>query len=328
MREEGIIKRAVTVGNFDGLHRGHTAVLETLSNEARLRNLQPLIFTFSNHPLELIAPERAPKPIMTADERLKALSSYAKDVRMIPFTPELMGLTARQWISYLCDKLNASLIVIGYDNTFGSDGRSMTPNDYIALGKELGIEVTVAPVIEGCSSSAARRAIASGDMREAGRILSHPFTLSGKVIHGDRIGTSIGFPTANLDVSQASTRLLPPYGVYATEILMPDRSLRYGVTNIGIRPSVTDQPQLRIETHILDFDDDLYGQNLRIGLTEMLRTEKRFDSLDQLKDAIASDKMKARELFAANKEPHSQLAEPHPRLAEPHPRLAEPHSAP
>ena len=285
---------AATVGTFDGLHLGHHAVLDTLRREAAARGLTPAVITFNRHPLEIIAPARAPKLLMPLTEKTGRLSKENVDVRTFEFTREMMTMTARQWMTYLRDSLGVRLIVVGYDNTFGSDGRLMAPADYKMLGDELGVEVVEAPVVEGCSSSQARRAVAEGRMEEATRILGRPFSMSGKVVNGDRLGRTLGFPTANLEIAEPEHRLLPPFGVYVSRATLPDGRELPGVTNIGVRPSVTDDRCLRIETHILDFDSDLYGSTITVSLLKMLRSERKFAGLSELKDAIAADKEAAR----------------------------------
>lgn len=295
--KESEIRRAATVGTFDGIHRGHRAVLETLTHEATLRGLVPTVLTFSEHPLTLIAPERAPKLLMPTDEKMALLSEEGVEAHLLDFTTEMMAMTAKEWMRNLRDNHSVELIVVGYDNTFGSDGRSMRPEDYIKLGQELGIEMIEAPVIAGCSSSSARHAVADGNMEEAMRILGHPFSLSGIVEHGDRIGRTLGFPTANLALPQPGNQLLPPFGVYATIAVLSDGRKLPAVTNIGVRPSVSLTPMLRIETHILDFDEDIYDQPLTINLIRRIRPERRFNSLDSLKKAIETDKNQATALL-------------------------------
>lgn len=280
---------AVTVGTFDGLHRGHRAVLTTLNAEASRHALRPLVMTFSNHPLDVIAPDRAPGLLMSPEDKRRELERSGAEVVMQRFTHEMMGLTAREWMCHLRDDFHARLIVIGYDNTFGCDGRELSTDDYRALGRELGLEVVVAPIVENCSSSAIRRAVTAGDMELAGEMLGHPYTLTGTIVEGDRIGRTIGFPTANLQLSGPMPPLLPPRGVYVSLATLADGRRFGAVTNIGVRPSVASEPQLRIETHILGLDEDLYGRPLSIGLLTMLRKEQRFPSLDHLKKAISSD---------------------------------------
>ncbi len=285
---------AATVGTFDGVHRGHAVVLRTLAAEARRRGLQPMVITFDAHPLSVIAPERAPRTLMSASEKLAMLTRFdvtpPLEVRMLHFTPGMMGLTAHDWMRHLRDTLGVRLIVIGYDNTFGSDGRAMQPEQYVALGRELGLEVVVAPVVEGCSSSRARRAVAGGDMKLAAEILGRPFSLGGHVGRGDRIGRTLGFPTANLMLPDLDSRLLPPNGVYLSRTRLHDGRLYDSVTNIGVRPTIEGHPEMRIETHLLDFDEDIYDTDIRVCLLERMRPERKFASRDELSRAIAADK--------------------------------------
>lgn len=287
---------AATIGTFDGVHRGHQEVLAMLRDSARIGQMKPLVVTFDRHPLSVIAPERAPKEIYTPTRKEQLLKESGMEVLMMEFSQEMMHLSAAEWLTLLRDRYNVRLVVLGYDNTFGSDGRTMTTDDYIRLGAALGIEVIVAPEIPGCSSSLARRALADGDVVEAARILSRPYVLEGTVVSGDRIGRTLGFPTANLDITAIRGLQLPANGVYLTRVSLGNNEVHTGITNIGVRPSVSRIPELRIETHLLDFDEELYGEHISLMFLSRLREEKKFSSLEMLKDAIACDEAAARAL--------------------------------
>lgn len=290
------ILRAATVGTFDGLHRGHAEVIRTLKNEAAARRLIPTVLTFDRHPLAVIAPEREPGTLIPADEKVRRLHDAGVDVKLLTFTPAMMAMTAREWLVRMRDDYGVRLIVVGYDNTFGCDGRTMSPADYVALGHDLGVEVTVPPIVDGCSSSKARKAVAAGDMEKAAWILGHPYTITGTVTEGDRIGRTLGFPTANIQADGIDRLQLPPHGVYLTKATLDDDRSFHAVTNIGMRPSIKDAaPELRIETHLLDFDEDIYGRRISIELLRFMRPERRFPSLEALKEAIAADRLRARE---------------------------------
>ncbi|MDE5902992.1 MAG: riboflavin biosynthesis protein RibF [Muribaculaceae bacterium] len=300
--------RAATVGTFDGVHRGHMEVIRILRSEAARRGLSPSIITFDRHPLEVIAPQRAPLTLLPTDEKRARLLEEDMEVIILPFDNAMMHMTARDWMRHMRRDLGVRLLVMGYDNTFGSDGRHLSAADYQALAQDEGLELIIAPAIEGCSSSLARKAVARGDMPEATRILGHLYTLTGTVVEGDRLGRTIGYPTANLDLHGASRRLLPPYGVYLTRATLQDGRQFAAVTNIGVRPSVTSSRELRIETHLLDFDEDIYGTRLSIGLLRQLRPERRFAGLHELREAIAADEREARRLYP---ESESQLKPNH-----------------
>ncbi len=289
--------RAATVGTFDGVHRGHMEVIRMLRSEAARRGLSPLIITFDRHPLELIAPQRAPLSILITEEKRSRLMKENMEVMILHFDTSMMTMTARDWIRHMRRNLGVRLLIMGYDNTFGSDGRFLSPADYHAIAETEGMELIIAPAIEGCSSSLARKAIARGDMPDATRIIGHPYTLTGTVVEGDRLGRVIGYPTANLDLPEDSRRLLPPYGVYLTRATLTDGRRFAAVTNIGVRPSVTSSKELRIESHLIDFDEDIYGTRVSIELLCQLRTERHFAGLPELKEAIAADKREARHLY-------------------------------
>ena len=287
---------AATIGTFDGVHRGHQEVLAILRDSARIGHMKPVVVTFDRHPLSVIAPERAPKEIYTPARKKQLLKESGMEVLMMKFSQEMMHLSAAEWLTLLRERYNVRLVVLGYDNTFGSDGRAMTTDDYIRLGAALGIEVIVAPEIPGCSSSLARRALADGDVAEAAHILSRPYLLEGTVVSGDRIGRTLGFPTANLDTAAFRGLQLPANGVYLSRVSLGNGEAHTGITNIGVRPSVSRIPELRIETHLLDFDGELYGERISLMFLSRLREEKKFSSLEMLKDAIARDEAAARAL--------------------------------
>lgn len=282
---------AATVGTFDGVHRGHLCVIATLREAASERHLSPIAITFDAHPLSVIAPERVPGAIMSTRSKLAAITAEGVIPQILKFTPSTARQSTAEWMHYLHDSMNVDCIVIGYDNTFGHDGRSLSPDDYIRLGKESGIEVIVAPQIPGISSTAIRRAIAEGRMEDANEMLSAPFSIDGRVVEGDKIGRTIGVPTANLLPSPPEERAIPPFGVYATETLLPDGRILPSVTNIGVRPSIkgSNPNTPTIETHILGFDGNLYGKEITVRFLRFMRPEQKFPSLEALKAQLLKD---------------------------------------
>lgn len=289
------MKRVATIGTFDGMHRGHMAVIRTLLAEAAAEGGEPVVVTFRNHPLSVIAPDRAPGLLCTPEDKFKAISSTGAECIMLDFTPEMCAMTTRRWLSHLRDNYEVRSVVIGYDNTFGSDGRYLSRRDYLQIADELGLKMIIAPEIEGLSSSAIRRAVREGDMEKATDMLGHPYTLRGEIETGNRLGRTIGVPTANLAYDTGI--ILPPFGAYVSEIDIPGKGVFRGVTNIGLRPSINPSmqtPEPTIETHILDFDDDIYGKNVSLYLLTHLRPEQKFGSLDDLKRQIALDIQSAR----------------------------------
>lgn len=280
-------RRAVSIGTFDGVHRGHKVVVETLRRIAALRGLEPMVITFDRHPLEIIAPDRAPGRIMPIDEEITLLKSLGVEVMVQPFTEHTRRLTAAQWLHHLNSDLYTAALVMGYDNTFGCDGRTLSPGDYVVLGEEAGIPVEIAPEVPGVSSSAIRKAIAQGSVASAADMLGRPYSISGPVVGGKRLGRRIGFPTANVD--PAKGLVIPSPGVYAARAVMPEGEKRNAVVNIGTRPTVDDSGVISIEAHIPDWQGDLYGSNLRLEFIGRLRDEQRFASVDELKERLAAD---------------------------------------
>lgn len=287
------MSRIVTVGTFDGVHRGHDEVLRALQREASRRGMEPMVITFDNHPLQVVAPERAPKQLMPAADKMKALSRYGVQTRLLHFDRELCGMTAAEWLARLHDRYDVRALVLGHDNTFGSDGRHLTHADYHIIGHDAGVLVLDAPVLPGISSSAIRHALTEGNVEAAASMLGRQYEVSGRVAHGRALGRTIGFPTANLDIDPA--RQLPARGVYAVDVLgLPDSTTRRGVLNIGCRPTVGgDAPS--VECHVIDYDGNLYGNELTVRFLRRLRDERRFAGLDELKEAIGCDVAIARE---------------------------------
>lgn len=297
------VARAATVGTFDGVHPGHRLVLSVLRREAEARGLRPMVVTFDRHPLETLRPERVPGLVMSPVRRDGILRSLGFEVEVCRFTPEFASLTAREWIRRLRDSHGVRLVVIGYDNTFGSDGRRMTCEDYIELGKSEGVEVIDASCRPGVSSTTVRHALAAGDVEEAASLLGEPFEIEGRVVHGRALGRTIGFPTANIEPSYRAA--LPHEGVYAADVCCPDGEWRRSVVNIGRRPSVEhrgDAP-LSIEAHIIGYAGDLYGRMVRVRFLRRLRGERRFAGLEELREAISRDVAQASEIPTAVAEP-------------------------
>lgn len=285
-------KRVATIGTFDGVHRGHRAVIETLKNCAAAGSSIPTVITFDRHPLATIAPQRTPPLIMPRPDRDSMLRNMGVEVIVVPFTRELMSLTAAQWLSRLKAKMDVDTVIVGFDNTFGCDGIEMSIADYQRIGRELAIDVKAAPMVDGVSSSIIRRAVAAGEIEKAAELLGRNFSLKGKVVAGKQLGRRIGFPTANLDVD--AEMLIPLRGVYAADAILPDGETRRAVVNIGTRPTVDSNEKVSIEAHILDWTGNLYGHQVELRFLRRLRDEKRFPDLASLTAAIEADASAAR----------------------------------
>lgn len=273
---------AAAVGMFDGVHRGHQALAAHVRQAAAERGLQPAFFTFDRHPLQTVAPERAPRLLSTPDQRRRWLEPGLTVA--LPFDEAMRRMTAEEFMRMLRDDYGARLIAIGFNHRFGSD-RLPDFEDYRRVAESLGIEaVLVREEGEGISSSAIRQALAEGDIERANDMLGHPFALAGTVAHGQALGRSIGFPTANIIPAQPA-QLIPCEGVYAGRLLGHP-----ALVNIGHRPTVGDDGHLSIEAHVIGYDGDLYGRPVELELTHRIRDERKFSSLDALRAQIALDK--------------------------------------
>lgn len=287
------MRAAAAIGTFDGVHRGHEAVLSTLTLLARQRGLTPIAVTFDRHPLDLIAPERAPKAITTVERKSRLLRQAGVSPVVLPFDEELRSTTAREWMQRLKRDYGVEAIVVGYDNTFGSDGINLSIADYRRLSREIGIDIVEAPFVEGISSSAVRKAIAEGDVERAAAMLGRPYRLSGTVVDGNRLGRTIGFPTANINPDP--TLITPADGVYSATAILNDGSSHPAMVNIGRRPTVRRGEQRTIEAHIIDWKGDLYGSPIALDLKARLRDEIRFNSIEALREQLEKDRLEVKE---------------------------------
>lgn len=307
----------VTPGNYDGVHVGHRALLAAareLSLEQSSKLGAPLTvtaLTFDPHPAVVLAPSRAPALLTTVSRRRELLLSLGADaVEILRFDRALASLSAEAFVrSVLVTRLGAAGVVIGPDFRFGQ-GRTGNADTLRALSATLGFEVrTVGPVEldhEVISSTRIRAALEAGDIGAVTALLGRVHDVAGRVVEGDRRGRTIGFPTANLDCEPV---LLPKDGVYAIVARVldePSDRLRFGVANLGVRPTFA--AGRSVEAHLFDFDEDLYGRTVRVGFVARLRGEVKFDGLDALKAQIERDAVSARErLDAADSETWSWI---------------------
>jgi riboflavin kinase/FMN adenylyltransferase len=290
----------MVVGNFDGVHRGHQAVLNEAVAEAHLRALAAIVLTFDPHPAAVVG-VGAPPLLTTIERRTELMSALGVDrVFVRKFDAAFAAWSPERFVRELVVQvLGARLVVVGQNFRFGTK-RSGDLALLRSLGAEIGFEVRVHHVASDArgpfSSTRAREAIALGDLDEVSRVLGRPHELSGLVVRGDARGRSLGFPTANLG---AVPEMLPPDGVYAVavdDVLGPGeaRPLGIGVTNIGVRPTIAGGARRTVETYLLDFEGDLYDHRLRLHIRTRLRDETKFASLDELKAQIALDVASAR----------------------------------
>ena len=292
----------VALGNFDGLHRGHMRLVDEVRRQAVERGGTPIAMIFDPHPPRVLRPDKAPPLLMTLDQKLEAFARAGLDaVAIVRFTHELSRWEPELFVeTVVVDWLRASEVWVGANFLFGRD-RSGTFSLLRALGEALGFRAEkIDPVRYKdfvVSSTRVRHLVAEGRVDEAGALLGHHYFIDGTVVHGDGRGRELGFPTANLDVTN---ELLPAHGIYATVARVGD-AWRPSVTSLGRRPTIGEGP-VTVETHLLDAGEDrpdLYGQTIRLAFVKWLREERRYDGLESLKAQIAADCVEARALFEA-----------------------------
>ena len=290
-----------TIGFFDGVHRGHQFVIGCVAAEARRRGLRSVVVTFDRHPREVVAGSTAPELLTSlADKRRLIVEAGADDCEVLHFDKELAGLSAREFMSeVLRRRLGVEVLLLGYDNRIGRrDGNDEGFEDYVEFGRKLGIEVMRLEQYERISSSAIRKAIASGDVTVANGLLGRRYSITGTVVHGFAEGHKLGFPTANLS-TESIPQLIPGRGVYLVRVTgLQDGTLsgQYGMMNIGMRPTFGGEA-LSVEVNILDYSGDLYGRELRVELVQRIREERCFNSHDALRSQLEQDRETCRELI-------------------------------
>ena len=288
------------VGSFDGVHLGHRYLLRVLCSEAQRRGLSAMAVTFRQHPLSVLRPASAPRLLTTLDERLALIEATGVDYCvLLDFTAALARLSAEEFMSQLLrERYNVRALLMGYDHHIGSD-REHSFEHYVDAGKAAGVEVVRAAEYRpesglAVSSSAVRRAVENGEMEKASLMLGRPYNICGPVAHGRHVGTTLGFPTANIDTAKQG-KVMPRGGVYAAIAEVGDRRYR-AVVNIGSRPTLDNGSDVTTEAFLLDFDGDLYDREVNLQFVVRMRDEKRFSSLTALRDAIAADAESARYL--------------------------------
>lgn len=289
----------IALGNFDGFHMGHQAVAGAAIAWARAEGRPAIIATFDPHPVRFFQPDAAPFRLTTLDQRAELFAAAGADAMLVfAFDAELAATTAEDFIGkLLVDRLGAAGVVTGEDFTFGK-GRGGNIELLQSCGADLGLSSrAVGPVMldgEVISSSRIRAALQTGDCAAASRLLTRPFAIRGVVQHGDKVGRTIGFPTANLPLGNY---LRPRYGIYAVSAQLADGTLLHGAANLGIRPTF-DPPKELLEPHFFDWSGDLYGQEIEVAFHHFLRPEAKFDNLDALTQQMLADCDQARKLLA------------------------------
>ncbi len=297
--ERATTSTVLTIGNFDGVHRGHRALLSELTAKARELALPATVLTFEPHPRELFAPDQAPARLASLRDKFELLAECGVDrVHVCRFTRKLAALTAGEFIeNILVRGLSVRHLIIGDDFRFGK-GRG---GDFALLqqaGRDHRFAVEAMHTVDfggvRVSSSAVRNALAAGDIEHAEELLGRAYVIAGRVMDGRKLGRTIGFPTANIQVRR---KRLPLSGVFAVTVSGIDANPLPGAANIGVRPTVDEGLQPVLEVHLLDFDRDIYGMHVDVNFLHKLRDEAKFDSLDALKAQIACDVVAVRTFF-------------------------------
>ncbi len=288
----------VALGNFDGFHAGHQAVVARAVARARERGRPAIVATFDPHPRRYFQPHLPPFRLTSLDQRERLFAAAGADAMLVfAFDAALAGLSADGFAQRLAEGIGASGVVTGTDFTFGK-GRSGDVGALKILGERYGFTAeTVAPVGGGgavVSSSRIRDLLREGRPRDAAALLTRPFAIEGVVEHGAKLGRQLGYPTANLSIGKY---LRPAYGIYAVTGRLPDGRVLQGAANLGIRPTIDGAPVELLEPYFFDFEGDLYGQTIEVALIEFLRREAKFESLDALKVQMAADCARARAIL-------------------------------
>lgn len=284
----------IATGFFDGVHIGHRFVIERLVNAARERGDQSMVVTFWPHPRNVLQDDARNLRLLTSLEEKKALlrGLGVDHVEVLPFTKEFSRLTTREYFrDILITRFGAKAILIGYDNRMGCDPQ--TPESIEKVAQDEGLDVirlgsVASPAGVTVSSTKIRDAVAAGQMEAAAAMLGYEYSLLGVVVAGNRLGRTIGFPTANIQLYEP-LKLLPGNGVYSVDAETLGRKFK-GMCNIGVRPTVRAGGQRTIETNIFGFDEDIYGLDLKVTFHHKIRDERRFDSIDTLQAQLAADR--------------------------------------
>lgn len=292
---------ALTIGNFDGLHLGHQAMLDQLRGVAQAKGLRTAVLTFEPHPRELFTPENAPTRLTSLREKMELLrDAGVDDLFLCHFNRQVAGLDHTQFTrDILSQQLQARYILIGDDFRFGKQ-RQGSIESLSQSAESLGFEVqslnSVLAAERRVSSTAVRESLAAGNMALAEQLLGRPYSISGRVMHGDKIGRELGFPTANVQLKHNRPPLM---GIFVVR-LHGLAQVQLGVASLGIRPTINDLKKATLEVHLFDFQQDIYRQHVRVEFLHKLRDEEKYTGLEPLKAAIAKDCHDARAWLAAN----------------------------
>lgn len=292
---------AVTIGVFDGVHRGHQHLVRILLDHAGREGLAAVAITFNPHPRTVLQPGTAITYLTSLEERVELLQGLGLDaVGVLPFTSELAHLSPVEFLRMLSEELDMRLLIVGPDFALGRN-RAGTADVMREAGEEMGFRLDVAPLLaeddEKVGSSVVRQALSEGDVERVARLLGRPYSLRGPVVPGDRRGHELGFPTANIGVGL--DRALPAFGIYVTRAYL--REIAYeSCTSIGVRPTFEVEPRPTVEAYIIDFDQEVYGEELRLDVFHRLRREIKFQHVDELIAQMHRDIQDTRDWFKGN----------------------------
>ena len=305
--EASLTRPVLTVGNFDGVHLGHRAIVDTVVQRAQALDGASIVYTFEPHPRRILQPERAPNLLTTLDQKIELLEQAGVDVLIVePFSLDFAKTPAEDFIRRNIHERIAPLeVYVGYDFHFGRD-REGSMRMLTEMGPLLGFAVTIIPEVTleqgDVNSTRIRELLAEGRVETANAMLGRPYTVRGSVMKGDARGREVGFPTANLD---PANEILPAHGVFAGWVRFLDagepaqESVWPAVANVGTRPTFHDGGRVLAEAHLIDFDGDLYGRRIEFAFVHHLRAERRFDGVEALRAQIQADVLEARQRLEA-----------------------------
>ncbi len=289
------------LGVFDGVHRGHRAVIARVESEAAARGLSSAVITFRAHPQQVLRPQVPFRMLTSPEERETLLRQTGIDrVIFLDFTREMSLLSAFDFLQILSSHYQVKGLIIGYDHRFGHN-RAEGFDDYVKYGQRLGMEILHADELVTdagpVSSSIIRELLIKGDLTTANHLLSYPYTLHGKVVNGFHVGRELGFPTANIDIDYPD-KLIPANGVYAARIVLPDGNRYNGMLNIGNRPTLNRPNDYSIEANLFDFSGNLYGSSLAVELIRYMRPEQTFADITALRAQLVADEAAIRKILS------------------------------
>lgn len=282
----------ITIGTFDGVHQGHQKILKRLAEIKHEKHLKSIVFTFHPHPRKILHTHSDTiKILSTPSEKIQLLQNYDIDYLIFcPFTKEFANTHPHEFVKYLAEHLNIQHIIIGYDHKFGKD-RHGNIHTFLELKDHYHFEVEQIPAATiheiNISSTKIRSYLLSGNIEQANQLLGYSYFISGKVMKGKKLGTQLGIPTANIQIEDED-KLIPADGIYCTTVQIKNRNYK-GAMNIGTNPTTDTGHQKKLEVHILDFNENIYGENIQVHFLKKIRDEKKFETIEALKSQMLQD---------------------------------------